>query len=256
MFNSEKNKNSDLINSINELEIQLNKINSTEVEEMNNRIRNNLVRDEDGFNFLNDGFYFLSTKVNAVTLENKKLKKNINKLLYLRDEVFDMDCRLIECEQYSRRESLVISGIPNSVLQKDLENEVKLILNSIGCRVNSYDISACHRLGRFNQNAKYPPRTIVRFTNRKIVLFCLDNRDRLINIRDSLKMNLRFFENLCDANEEVLRSCKLLKENNIIHDYYLRNGFVKLIVKEGNRPFKIIHPELLEEKFSEFFDFK
>ena len=247
LLNEEKSRNSVLISRIQDLDSQLTKIN-TEIEEMViNRTRSNLNNDE---------VDILSTKINDVSLENKKLKNNFYKLLDLRNEVFDMDCRLIECEQYSRRESLVISGIPNSVLQKDLEKEVIFILNSIGCRVTSYDISACHRLGRVNQNSKYPPRTIIRFTNRKIVIFCLERRDRLNEIKDKIKMNLRFYENLCDANEEVLRSCKLLKENNIIYDYYLRNGFVKIIVNQGNRPFKIHHPELLEEKFSDFFDNK
>ena len=51
-------------------------------------------------------------------------------------------------------------------------------------------------------------------------------------------MNLRFYENLCEANETVIKYCGKLKQTGKIHDYYLRNGFIKIIGVEGERPKK------------------
>ena len=60
---------------------------------------------------------------------------------------FELDCRVLECEQYSRRESIVISGIPNDVKHRELGDKVLHILRTIDCDIKGTDISACHRLG-------------------------------------------------------------------------------------------------------------
>ena len=66
-------------------------------------------------------------------------------------------------------------------------------------------------------------------------------------------MNLRIYENLCESNETVLRLCRDLKNNVFLHDYFIRNGFVKIITQAGDRPTKIRHPDILREKFDEYF---
>ena len=162
-----------------------------------------------------------------------------------------MDCRLIETEQYSRRDNLIISGIPESINQAKLEKTVIHILRTIGLGITSYEITACHRLKK--SNSKYPPQTIVRFINRRAVDFCLYHRDRLTEWKPTLKMNLRFYENLCDANETVIRNCYKLKQSGILHDFYIRNGFIKIKIDEGDKHIKIYHPEVLFQKFDDFF---
>ena len=171
----------------------------------------------------------------------------------LHDELFNLDCRIIQNEQYSRRESLIISGIPDNILHHDLEPTVLKIIKAIGLNnISSYEITACHRLKR-NYNDRFPAKCIVRFTNRKAVDFCLMHRERLYEVKDYLEMNLRFYESLCMANEDILKDCFKLKKDKLIHEYYLRNGFVKIIKNEGNRPIKIIHPSMLIDIFSDFY---
>ena len=134
-----------------------------------------------------------------VTIDEKNYNDKTNvsnssgELYEIHDKIFNLDCRIIETEQYSRRESLVISGIPENISQKELEPNVLKILRSIGLvNMSSYEITACHR-------NKFPVKTIVRFTNRKVVEFCLKNRD--------------FYENLCRANKEIVRECYKLKKD-------------------------------------------
>ena len=96
--------------------------------------------------------------------------------------------------------------------------------------LSSYEITAYHRLSK-NKSDLFLAKTIVRFTNKKAVDFCLKNRDRLIKMKQFLKMNLRFYESLCSANEETLKECIKLKRNGLVEDYYMRNGFIKIIKK-------------------------
>ena len=67
-------------------------------------------------------------------------------------------------------------------------------------------------------------------------------------------MNLRFYESLCRANEEIIKECSMLKYKNVLSDYFIRNGFVKIITNEGDKPFKIFHPDILYDKFSDFYN--
>ena len=167
----------------------------------------------------------------------------------LEKKILDLDVRLVEAEQYSRRENLIISGIPNSVKQKDLEQKVIDILGQIGVHIIPNDITACHRLYS-PPGSEFPAKVIIRFYNRKVVNFCLDHKDVLQQrAYDQLRMNLRFYDSVCSKNQESLRICKWLYQQKKIHDYYLRNGFVKIVAHENGRPEKIKHPDFLRKKF-------
>ena len=199
---------------------------------------------------------------NFIDLQNEIIKLNVkNKKLaedntYLCDQLYDIDYRLIDAEQYPRRHNLVISGIPDSVNHNNLEKTVIDIISSIGMNVSSYEVVGCHRLYK-NNKSKFPAKTIIRFTNRKVVEYCIRNRDLLLNNnnKNRFKMNLRFYENLCESNERVNNWCRELKKYGSLHDYYTRNGFIKIIINEGDFPIKIRHPDELFHKFQEYFDY-
>ena len=89
--------------------------------------------------------------------------------------------------------------------------------------------------------------------NRKIVNYCLNHQDRLLEQKNYLKMNLRFFESLCDSNKKVYDECYNVKKFGVITDFFIRNGFVK-IVKDGKRPIKIKHPDNLYYYFHDYYE--
>ena len=177
---------------------------------------------------------------------NKSTSADIEELF---DMLYDLDCRVIECEQYPRRDNLIISGIPACVKQNELESTVLNIIRELGFNIGPADVSACHRLGRGRNG--HPARVIVRFVNRKVVDFCLTNKRRLAELRRVLRMNLRFYESLCSRNEETLKLCYELKDNGDIHDFFIRNGFLKVIETEGDNPVRINHPQELRNMFPE-----
>ena len=106
---------------------------------------------------------------------------------------------------------------------------------------------ACHRLQ--SRNDKYPACTIIMFINRKLVDYCLHNRDYIIECKNHLKMNLRFYEDLTAANEYILKECIKLKNYGTIKNYILRNGNIKAIITENSRPIKINHPDNFYDLF-------
>ena len=69
---------------------------------------------EDATNLINE----LKGTNASIAENNKKLKEDYEEL---QDYIFDLDCRIIQTEQYSRRESIVITGISDKIYQKDLE---------------------------------------------------------------------------------------------------------------------------------------
>ena len=165
-------------------------------------------------------------------------------------DLYNFECRLIEMEQDARKGSLVISGIPNSVSTNDIENKVMEAMAFINCPVTREHVVNVKRSERLGNN-RYPGHTLVQFSNHKYVQFCLQHRDLLLDAKSTLKMNLRFYDNLCEANEEVRKMCRVLKGQGKIRDYHIKNGFVAIIVKEGDRPCRIPHIDVLKSRFSD-----
>ena len=166
----------------------------------------------------------------------------------LETQITETDVRVLECEQYSRRECVIISGIPGNIQEDKLEPTVINILQNLKIYVQSTDISAIHRLG-VSTNPRYPARVIVKFVNRKITDLCFEKRDRLPDLYKTLKMNIRFFESLAQLNQESLKLCTWLKENGLIYDHFMRNGFSKIVIAEHDKPMKVPHPQFLRDKF-------
>ena len=177
----------------------------------------------------------LGTKYSSLDDTKTNFTNDIDDLY---ENLYKMACRVNQNNQYSRRENLIISGIPNSVRQHVLESAVLEIL-----RVQSYDTVACHRLKATND--KYPARTIVRFTNRKIVNFCLNNKDYILECRHYLKMNLRLYDDLTAANEHIMKECRKLKNGGTIKNYIIRNDSTKSKV--------ISHPDDLFDLFPDIY---
>ena len=210
-------------------------------------------------NFLNRNNNIITTRLTNCKTENSLLKKKVQEMEEeintLHENLYNIECDVIKNSQYSRRESLVITGIPDSVKQRDLEPLVLKMINTLGMNISSYEVAACHRLYDSKKDRKYPLKTIIRFTNRKVVDFCLKNRKKHSLIKSKHNLNVRFFESLCKQNELVLKECNDLKQKNIIHDFYTSNGFIKIVKKaDDKKSLKIHHPDDIYTEFSDHFE--
>ena len=72
-------------------------------------------------------------------------------------------------EQYSRRNNMEISRIPNSIRDEDLENTVISICKDFGVEIDPKNIESCHRIP-FSRNSRVQDkRMIVKFVCQVLV---------------------------------------------------------------------------------------
>ena len=165
----------------------------------------------------------------------------------LQKKVYEVEKELYKTNQYNRRQNLVIDGIPDKIPQHDLERTVVQIISKLGVHVHPREVVGCHRLVKPSNNPNSPTPTIIRFTNRKVSEICIRNKRFLDKLRFPWKLDFR--EDLCEANDVIRQECEVLKERGFIHQYIVRNGFVKTISKKGDFPRKINHPDDLFSMF-------
>ena len=244
-----------LIDKYKNLENQLSELNA-KVETKSNEICKDIdVSMEDLVGQFNVQFNDLKNSVNSGDTREPNVSADIagvEKLKELEKSIFDLDVRLIECEQYPRRENIIISGIPEFVTHDRLKEQAVTICSKMGLDINEHDIAACHRLPK-GQHSRWPANTIVRFFSRDHVAYCLKNAHKLknTNFKREINMNLRIFENLAPKNSDSLRIAKWLLEQELISSYFLRNGYVKIVINDGDNPIRIRHPNILREMFSD-----
>ena len=115
-----------------------------------------------------------------------------------------LERKLLKSSQYTRRQNLIIDGIPDHVPQEELERISLGIINKLGfgAPITHYEVEGTHRLIKKNKNSPAP--TIIRFTNRKIKEYCIRNRWRLSKLGGPWKLSFR--ENLETENESIVDS--------------------------------------------------
>ena len=127
----------------------------------------------------------LSAIMNQIVEENKKLQSDVaivkNANRKLEDKIVYLEKKQTKGEQYSRRNNVEISRIPNTIPDNDLENTVIRICRDSAVEIDPKDIEACHRLPLSRNSTGQDKRVIVKFVNRKHVYilwghssFCCD----------------------------------------------------------------------------------
>ena len=150
----------------------------------------------------------------------------------------------------------MISGIPDSVQDSELESTVTSILSDIDVNVESREVEECHRIGKSNNGSK---KTIIRFVNRKYCKKALLNRKQLERIdlrKHHLVSGTRIFinENLTVKNEHLAFNCRQLKKRSYIFSTFTKNGIVYAKQNENSRPVAILIMNVLHDMFPNFYD--
>ena len=120
------------------------------------------------------------TKMESQLLVTRRVNDNLVK----QNRILERKCAANE--QYSRRECLEISGIPDSIPNNNLEETVLKIFNEIGVTVNSRDVEACHRL---NPKAN-PKKVIIKLSKRKYVARAMNNKKKLKSMKPMKPQNI------------------------------------------------------------------
>ena len=93
------------------------------------------------------------TVIKRLQEENERLRV---KCQQLENRVTPIESSHDALEQYGRRNNLVISGIPGSVQDSDLESTVTSILSDIDINVESKEVQDCNRIVKSNDGSKRP----------------------------------------------------------------------------------------------------
>ena len=185
------------------------------------------------------------TKMESQLLVTRRVNDNLVK----QNRILERKCAANE--QYSRRECLEISGIPDSIPNNDLEETVLKIFNETGVTVNSRDVEACHRL---KQKAN-PKKVIIKLSKRKDVVRVMTNKKKLKSMKPQnigLPSDWKIYinESLCKYCNYLWWKCKLLQTHGSIQLFWVMNGSIR-IKHQNDEVTSVTHIEDLERHLLE-----
>ena len=167
----------------------------------------------------------LSLMIRNLSNENSSLV-SVNKRLV--DRVVKAERSMFSLEQYSRRDSIEIAGIPEEV-GDDVEPSVINLLRNIDVEVEEDDIQACHWLKK--------GRIICKFVNRKSAESAKRNGKKLKDMDKNklsfdAKGKLYINESLCPAFRKIHWKSKKLYDGKLIDSFWTHNGTPKIKIGE------------------------
>ena len=183
----------------------------------------------------------LQSKVSKLEEENSNLKSS-NEVLTKR--VRDLELRSDAAEQYSKRNCLRISGLPES----DSENTDDLVLGvceALQTNINVADIDRSHCLGRPKQ--KSPRDILVKFATYRARQKLYTKRTSLKDIGDKFKC-IYVNEQLTSVRSNLLFEARsLVKAGNLLGAWSSDgNILIKAKHDDGTPTLRIVSPQDLE----------
>jgi regulator of replication initiation timing len=186
--------------------------------------------------------------ISKQSAEVSKLLAQVDKLnsenIALRNRVVILENRLDECEQYSRRETIEIHGVPMEPNEQVLE-VVKQVGKSLDIAIEDNMISACHRLRGRDNNGK-PPGIIVkmvrrfdaeRIIERRRVKRNLSTHDIGLTSRPAVPIYIN--ESLSPGRRRLLNAAREKKREKSYTYLWIRGGKI-LMRKADGEPVRAI----------------
>ena len=200
------------------------------------------------------------TVIKRLQEENQNLRQKYNKL---EAKIVKLETEQNSLAQNGRRNNIVISGIPDSIDDNNLENTVISMISDTNVNIEENDIEVCHRFGKPDVKSK-SKKIVVRFVNRKNCNKIFENKNKLKKLNNELakssneKHNFRegtkvfVNESLTPMNDFIAFNYRKLKREELIHSCCSRNGVLIIKMTNKSRPAKIFHMENLLNLFSDF----
>ena len=191
------------------------------------------------FNELKESFKELKGKKNDTAFSPKT---------NLEERLIEIERRMSEQEQYSRRECIELVGLPNNISGEELENAVIDTFQIAGINIGRRNFHAVHRLA--NKRV-----VIAKLTNRRDAIDILRRKKKLRSLTEDEQRKLKcqkiyVNESLCPKYRQLLGKCNALFKRGACSGFYTINGKIKVKINEEEA--KIIgHNEDLIEVFGE-----
>ena len=191
---------------------------------------------------------FADLKANYVKLDaDLSITRTISDTFKNRIITFERKC--YRNEQYSRRECLEISGVPDRTPDSQLEDKVRGVFEIIDSAVKSKNIEACHWI-----KTKHGGRGVtVKLSKRKDADRIKENKKKLkstnllsLDVQDPVYIN----DSLCNSYKSLWSKCKRLHGGNFIHSFWMTNGSIRVKVAESSQTQEVSHICDLGELFA------
>jgi hypothetical protein len=175
----------------------------------------------------------LTTKITSLECENKVLK----------DQISEMQVQADRAEQYSRRNCLRVSGIPETE-KEDTDGIILKMVNDLGANLSIDEIDRTHRLGPRKQVGSKPRDIIIKFVSYRA-------RQKLYNVRTSAKTTdpykkVYVNEALTRYRSEMFYDARKLASDKLVEGAWTHDG--QVLVRDLKRVIhRIDKPEQITE---------
>ena len=179
---------------------------------------------------------FNSTAASIADLKSdfKRLESELSVSRAINSKLFDRVIRLEhQCwasNQYSKRGCLEITGLPENTENGNLEDLTLKVLHEIDENIDSQNVEDCHWIK--TQGSK---KVIIKFLKHKDANNVRTKKEKLKGKRlTSLRINKPIYINdsLCTYCKKLWAKCKELRDNQVIHAFWIWNRSIKLKVLE------------------------
>jgi uncharacterized protein YdcH (DUF465 family) len=155
-----------------------------------------------------------------------EIKKRDARIDELSEKIDELENTIDRMEQYSRRNTIRISGVRETDTTKTTDIAVSLLKEKMNIHVNQWDIIGCHRLGRVSNPGR--PRTIIlKFAQYR-------KKNEVIQSRRHLKGTRIFInDDLTQRRAKMFKQTRYLKKKpRIIKDCWTVNGTIWIKTNE------------------------
>ena len=169
----------------------------------------------------------LQTQINDLKTENSNLKTKVDEL---EKKVATNEANIDSLEQYRRRNTLRISGIPEDAIEST-DTKVLDLAGDLNVNLFSHDIDRSHRVGKPSSTKTRD--IIVKFSryNAGRMLYEVRKDLRHVENRDSIFIN----EDLTKIRSKLLFDARTLMPANHLSDAYSSDGRIFVRDKEGEQ---------------------
>ena len=158
------------------------------------------------------------------------------------ERVTNIERSAFQQQQYSRRETIELVGLPDNLDGEALEDKVVEVFKHAGVEVEQRDFHAIHRLSKKSV-------VIAKCVNRRDAIAILrakknlremgDDDRKKLGVRNKIYVN----ESLCPEFRRLFGICNALHKQKKINSFFTVNGSIKVTCKEGGEKSVIGHME-------------
>ena len=199
-----------------------------EIHEMQEKTQSSQIKGELQLKDLSEAVEFIANKFDQYETERKEKEKTINdlqgKVSEISNEIEVLKHSLDRQQQYSRRNCVLIHGIPEQKGEDTDEQALKIIREELGETVEKSDLDRTHRIGAFKEDKSKCRPIIVKFSR--------------YNVRDKVFKNKKKLKGKGYSITESLTAMRMKKLTEARNSFGFTNVWTqggKILCNEGNR---------------------